>query len=231
MPSVAVLRVFTDDEGNYGNPLAVFLDGSAIATTERQAVAADLGFSETVFVDRPATGALRIFTPATELPFAGHPLVGVAWLLFGNRVEIDALCPPAGEVACWQDDGRVWIRGAPEWAPPWSHLQLDDAVAVDLLERPPGGEDFVQAWAWQDEARGQVRARAFAPRIGIPQDEACGSASMLLCHQLGRPLRVRHGAGSVIDVRPGPRQMVELGGRVVLQERQSYRGRRTLARQ
>ena len=40
-----------------------------------------LGFSETVYVDDPDTGQLRIFTPAAELPFAGHPLVGTAWLL------------------------------------------------------------------------------------------------------------------------------------------------------
>ena len=49
--------------------------------TRQKIVATDLGFSETVFVDDPETGELRIFTPTTELPFAGHPLVGTAWLL------------------------------------------------------------------------------------------------------------------------------------------------------
>ena len=49
-----------------------------------QAIAADLGFSETIFVDWVDPGAppsVRIFTPANEMPFAGHPLVGCAWTL------------------------------------------------------------------------------------------------------------------------------------------------------
>jgi hypothetical protein len=58
------------------------LDGHAVATgQERQAVAARLGFSETVFVDDAGTGAVDIYTPSVRLPFAGHPLVGTSWLL------------------------------------------------------------------------------------------------------------------------------------------------------
>ena len=75
------LRVFLGPDGGGGNPLEVVLDGVAVPPARRQAVAADLGFSETVFVDDPATGALQIFTPTVELPLAGHPLVGTAWLL------------------------------------------------------------------------------------------------------------------------------------------------------
>jgi len=60
-----------------GNPLAVFPDGGGLTTAQMQAVACELNLSETVFVlppDEPAqTRRLRIFTPATELPFAGHP--------------------------------------------------------------------------------------------------------------------------------------------------------------
>ena len=48
---------------------------------ERQAVAGDLGFAETVFVDDRERAEMRIFTPEVELPLAGHPLVGTAWLL------------------------------------------------------------------------------------------------------------------------------------------------------
>src|SRR5215208_1320350 len=76
-----VLRVFLGSDGEGGNPLGVILDGAAIAPSERQIVAADLGYSETVFVDDAGSGALRIHTPAVELPLAGHPLVGTAWLL------------------------------------------------------------------------------------------------------------------------------------------------------
>ncbi|HYH93881.1 MAG TPA: PhzF family phenazine biosynthesis protein, partial [Candidatus Saccharimonadales bacterium] len=84
MTELHVLRVFLDPEGRGGNALGVFLDGGAIDPTERLAVAAELGFSETVFVESIDLAArrasVRIFTPGTELAFAGHPTVGTAWL-------------------------------------------------------------------------------------------------------------------------------------------------------
>jgi PhzF family phenazine biosynthesis protein len=76
-----VLRVFVNEDGEFGNPLGVFLDGGEVPEAERQRVAAELGFSETVFVDDRAAGRLRIHTPAGELPFAGHPTVGTAAVL------------------------------------------------------------------------------------------------------------------------------------------------------
>ena len=79
-PGVAtlhVVRVFCAADGCGGNPLGVFLDGAEVPEAERQDVARDLGFAETVFVDDAARGVLRIFTPEIELPLAGHPLVGV----------------------------------------------------------------------------------------------------------------------------------------------------------
>ena len=72
----------------------------------RQAVAADLGLSETVFVDDAERGEVRIFTPAVELDFAGHPAVGTAWLLEG----VDALRPPAGELPVTRE-GDARLRG------------------------------------------------------------------------------------------------------------------------
>ena len=68
-----------------GNPLAVVLDPDGLDTAAMQAIAREFNLSETVFVlppDAPAHRAkLRIFTPARELPFAGHPTVGTAVLL------------------------------------------------------------------------------------------------------------------------------------------------------
>ena len=77
------LRVFIGSDGGAGNPLGVFVEGPLIEAGRRQAIAADLGFSETVFVDSIANGvaAVAIHTPAIELPFAGHPTVGTSWLL------------------------------------------------------------------------------------------------------------------------------------------------------
>ena len=78
------LDVFTDRIFG-GNPLAVFPDGRGLDTAQMQTVAREFNISETVFVlppDQPDhTRKLRIFTPGTELPFAGHPTVGTAHLL------------------------------------------------------------------------------------------------------------------------------------------------------
>jgi trans-2,3-dihydro-3-hydroxyanthranilate isomerase len=68
-----------------GNPLAVFPQAAAISSDRMQAIARELNLSETVFVLPPATATgtrrLRIFTPGSEIPFAGHPTVGTAFVL------------------------------------------------------------------------------------------------------------------------------------------------------
>jgi trans-2,3-dihydro-3-hydroxyanthranilate isomerase len=72
-----------------GNPLAVFLDGRGLSDGEMQSIAREMNLSETTFVlptTRPDCAArVRIFTPAREIPFAGHPTVGTAWLLATQR--------------------------------------------------------------------------------------------------------------------------------------------------
>ncbi|GAC1331495.1 MAG: PhzF family phenazine biosynthesis protein [Mycobacteriales bacterium] len=79
-----VVDVFTET-AFAGNPLAVVLDGEGLSTPDMQAVAREFNLSETVFPlspDHPSADyRLRIFTPQAELPFAGHPSVGAAWLL------------------------------------------------------------------------------------------------------------------------------------------------------
>jgi trans-2,3-dihydro-3-hydroxyanthranilate isomerase len=79
------LDVFTDRMFG-GNPLAVVLDADGLDTARMQAVAREFNLSETVFVQTPAKPGparrkVRIFTPHTELPFAGHPTVGTGFLL------------------------------------------------------------------------------------------------------------------------------------------------------
>ena len=74
-----------------GNPLAVVLDADDLSTSQLQAIAREFNLSETAFPVQPTDGAtygLRIFTPMTELPFAGHPSVGSAWVLHQlGRIE------------------------------------------------------------------------------------------------------------------------------------------------
>ena len=84
--------VFTDTPFG-GNPLAVFPEAEGLTTEEMQRLAREMNLSETTFVLPPqAPGAdfkVRIFTPATELPFAGHPVVGTHWVLAHlGRVEL-----------------------------------------------------------------------------------------------------------------------------------------------
>jgi predicted PhzF superfamily epimerase YddE/YHI9 len=224
MVAVHVLRVFTDPEGRWGNPLAVFLDGAAIPEQMRLAVAAELGYSETVFVDDVNRAEVRIFSPESEFAFAGHPLVGTAWLLAHEGKQPSILRPPAGEVMTWTEGNTTWISGRPEWAPPWEQIQLDQPETVASMRNAPSSEhDLTQFWAWEDKAHGIVRARVFAARIGVHEDEACGSASMLLAHRAGQAITVRHGEGSRISARPGPNGNVEIGGLVVLDHAREYR--------
>jgi trans-2,3-dihydro-3-hydroxyanthranilate isomerase len=67
-----------------GNPLAVFTDARGLDDETMQRLAFEIGFSETTFVlpaEQGGTVRIRIFTPKTELPFAGHPCLGTAWVL------------------------------------------------------------------------------------------------------------------------------------------------------
>ncbi|ARF55041.1 PhzF family phenazine biosynthesis protein [Streptomyces gilvosporeus] len=213
-----ILRVFTGDGDRGGNALAVVADGAACPRrTERQALAARLGFSETVFVDDAARGAVDIYTPGVRLPFAGHPLVGVAWLLRHLGRPVTTLRPPAGQVAVTYDGDVIWVRGRPEWATGRRTEEYASPDAVDALPAPPPGEGWLYAWAWRDEAAGVVRARGFPRRAdrAIAEDEATGAAALALTHELGRALDIRQGAASRILTRPRPDGTIDIGGRVV----------------
>jgi trans-2,3-dihydro-3-hydroxyanthranilate isomerase len=81
---IHIVDVFTD-RALAGNQLAVVLDAAGIPDDVMQRIAREMNFSETTFVMAPAkpghAARVRIFTPGTELPFAGHPTVGTAWVL------------------------------------------------------------------------------------------------------------------------------------------------------
>ena len=208
--------MFCGENGSGGNALGVFLDGAAVRSSARQRVAAELGFSETVFVDDRARGEIRIFTPAVELDFAGHPVVGTAWLLAEHGTPVEKLRPPAGETPVRYAGGAAFVAGRPEWGPPWELEQLGSPGEVDALDGPPGGHDLVSTWAWLNEAAGVVRARVFAERVGVLEDEATGSAAVRLCAALGRDLDIRQGRGSRILARSLADGWVEIGGACVL---------------
>lgn len=218
MPTLHVLRVFVNEDGEWGNPLGVFLDGAEVSEADRQQVAAELGFSETVFVEERATGRLRIHTPVGELPFAGHPSVGAAWLLAREGTPVKTLRPPAGEVGVrLAENGDAFAAAEPGWVLDFEYRELDSPAAVRALV-PAGQARNTYAWSWIDEAAGTIRARSFVPGQGIAEDEATGSAAVALCAQLGRSVTVHQGRGSVLLCRPLADGRVEVGGAVALDE-------------
>ncbi|MFD5702393.1 PhzF family phenazine biosynthesis protein [Streptomyces lasiicapitis] len=207
---VDVVRVFCAPDGRHGNELGVVRDGSRVAArADRQALAAKLGFSETVFVDDPERGAIDIYTPTARLPFAGYPCVGTAWLL-----DVPELVTDAGVVEARQDGEFSWIAARADWASGRTLRRYASAAEVEALAVPPTGE-WIYAWAWEDEAAGRVRARGFPGRgDGIVEDEATGAAALALTHELGRALNITQGRGSQLLTAPGPDDLIELGGRV-----------------
>jgi len=81
---IRIVDVFTE-KALAGNQLAVVLDGKGLTAKLMQRIARELNFSETTFIlppDDPAHAAkVRIFAPTVEMPFAGHPTIGTAWVL------------------------------------------------------------------------------------------------------------------------------------------------------
>lgn len=105
-----VVRVFTRN-GVGGNHLGVVLDSSGLRTVDMQKIASDLGFSETVFFEGVDAPGVRIFTPGREMPFAGHPLVGVTWVLHDSGTLVtDRLACGIGTVRVGYGDGGAWIE-------------------------------------------------------------------------------------------------------------------------
>jgi predicted PhzF superfamily epimerase YddE/YHI9 len=218
--TVEVLRVFTDHRGGHGNRLGIVAAGIRASERQRQALAYRLGFSETVFISGPGYANVGIYTPATRVPYAGHAAVGAAWWRARNGLAPPALRLSCGVCTTAELQGLTWVSARTAWCPSWRHVRLDQASDITSLTGPPQGHDAVQVWAFEDEEAGVIRARVFAGRFGVREDEACGSATQLLCARLARPLVVHHGAGSEIFVRPASPGWVELGGRVRAESRQ-----------
>ena len=216
---VTVLRVFTDADGKFGNPLGV-VDAGTVNPGDRQRIATELGYSETIFIDVPERGAstahARIFTPATELPFAGHPTVGASWWLREIGIPIRTLRVPAGVVQVSYEEDLTAISARSEWAPEFAIYDLestDELFAADPGDYPDDMENYL--WTWTDRDNGVLRSRMFAVSLGVPEDEATGAAAVRITDYLSRDLTIVQGKGSVIETRWSPDGWVRVAGRVV----------------
>src|SRR2546423_3844245 len=130
-----VADVFTDTALT-GNQLAVFTDGRDVDDDTMQKLAKEMNFSETVFVLPPEQGGhvrIRIFTPVAELPFAGHPVLGSAFVL-GAPLQL-------GEIRLETDAGIVPVT-----------LEREGArIVFGWMQQPlPDFEPFAQAEELQE---------------------------------------------------------------------------------
>lgn len=169
-----------------GNPVAIVHDADDLDPGQMQAIARWLDLSETVFLQQPADAhadyQARIFTPAEELPFAGHPTLGAcaAWLAAGGRPADEARIVQrcaAGDVELRVHDDRIGFVGPP--------LRRDDPLDADERARAAavlGVEvaDLVAA-AWADNGPGWVAvelrdaAAVLAVRADVRRDPLGGA--------------------------------------------------------
>jgi trans-2,3-dihydro-3-hydroxyanthranilate isomerase len=237
--------VFTDRPFG-GNQLAVFPQAEGLTSQQMQQIAREFNLSETVFVLPPQTSTgtrhLKIFTPNTELPFAGHPTVGTAYVLgtigeinlnqdviqiiFEEGIgavpvkicvtdgkptyteltaaklpEFNSETPSLSDLAAMLSLKLEDLRGG-EYAPQgvscgmaFLFIPLTSRAALQKarLDRQLWENLLADAWAnnvyiFCDEpelAGSNLRARMFAPALGIAEDPATGAAATALAGYLG----------------------------------------------
>jgi trans-2,3-dihydro-3-hydroxyanthranilate isomerase len=225
------LDVFTDRPFG-GNPLAVFCDQAEQSTERMQAIAREFNLSETVFIvpprDASALRRLRIFTPAREMQFAGHPTIGAVHTLVENGIaaardgftlelevglvpikvtrrngappflqltaarvpETRGTAPSRAELARMLsleeqdvlDDAQAWSCGTP-----FLFVPVRDRAALGRATPDSAAWSKALSGAWTAEAfvfcrepelpGSHLRARMFAPDLGVFEDPATGSAA------------------------------------------------------
>jgi trans-2,3-dihydro-3-hydroxyanthranilate isomerase len=115
-----ILNVFTDGDDPFsGNPLCVFEDAASLSDNDMQSLARQLNLSETTFItpgEGDVTANVRIFTPNYEMPFAGHPTLGTAYVVSelsegGDSRDTVVLRMPAGDIPV-RVAGNVWTLQA-----------------------------------------------------------------------------------------------------------------------
>lgn len=103
-----------------GNQLAVFLNAENLSTETMQKIACEINFAESTFITKlnPENNAaeIRIFTPASEMQFAGHPIIGTSWVLmnkiFENKPNFIELTVPIGKIPIEKTANLIWLQAA-----------------------------------------------------------------------------------------------------------------------
>jgi trans-2,3-dihydro-3-hydroxyanthranilate isomerase len=242
-----------------GNQLAVFPSPGHITKHQMQAIAREINFSETTFVFPPKSkefhAKVRIFSPAEEMPFAGHPTLGTAFVLYtrmkGMKKKPDTLVLELGVGKILVDversgasvTGLTMHQPLPEFgsalqnrgqaakalgikpfdilgggvvsnglsfliveaqnqeAIEKGHLNIEEAVSVIERHKVIG----IYVFSRQEGKELNIRARFFAPTVGVVEDPATGSAAGALGGYLARILKFP------IDLRLAISQGTEIG--------------------
>jgi PhzF family phenazine biosynthesis protein len=171
-----IINVFTRGGGALtGNPLCVFEDGSGLDTATMQALALQFNLSETTFIvpSSRATAGVRIFTPAYEMPFAGHPTLGTAHVVRSLRNAGDALTldMKAGVIPV-KANGERWTLEANK--PAWRETGVERPVLAGILGLEEA--DIGASPLWVSTGREQL----VVPLVSIAAVERASAASMKL---------------------------------------------------
>lgn len=135
-PSLAfrIVNVFTQGSALTGNPLCVFENAGALSTATMQALARQFNLSETTFIlpSNVATARVRIFTPNYEMPFAGHPTLGTAFVCraLGKGGDALTLEMNAGVIPVSAREDRWTLQANP---PTWREAVATNAVIAAAL--------------------------------------------------------------------------------------------------
>lgn len=213
-----------------GNGLVVFPEPGALEDALMQRIAREMNLSETTFVTavRPTGYDVRIFTPAEELPFAGHPTLGTAWVLQhlgmidADEVEQISAAGPThvtlGQRPSFARDGTVEPdveahlvadalgidvdhigfdasaigARAEHLLPAFASVgvrqlmvPIADPGVVGSMRAPTSLGDYDGVYVFAPLGRGAIKARFFAPGIGVAEDPATGSAAAALGVYIG----------------------------------------------
>ncbi|MBL0142268.1 MAG: PhzF family phenazine biosynthesis protein [Betaproteobacteria bacterium] len=157
-----IVNVFTRGGVLTGNPLCVFEDGGGLEEEAMQALARQFNLSETTFIlpSENATARVRIFTPAYEMPFAGHPTLGTAHVVRSLRCAGDSLTleMKAGIIPVAASGDRWTLFANP---PRWREVGESPAQLAGILGLAEG--DMAQRPLWVNTGKEQLMVPVTSP--------------------------------------------------------------------
>lgn len=152
-----IVDVFTDKK-YAGNQLAVFLNAESLRSDQMQTIAREINFAESTFITKldiqKNSAEVRIFTPAHEMQFAGHPIIGTSWVLMHKVLEHSPenikLNVPIGPITIQKTEELIWLKAAqPKF---WDIFSKEEFSGFSNLNK----EDFENQFPIQEVTTGSA---------------------------------------------------------------------------